>query len=389
MAAVKTGGRGIQRPPGTVPELLSWRRGEADGEFLVTDQERLTFAEADASPGIGRGAVGLGRGQGNTARVLFPNCAEWLITWLAAARVGALTVPLSTFAPGAELARLLRHTDTQFVDGGRSAGKRSGRPAPGSAAGHRRGRHGNGVAPVPYLRRVHVWPERSQWASPWPEVSGSVVALADSAEREVPADDLVLVSTSGTTALPKSVVHTHGSLVRHAFVLAAIAGSVRTTESTRRCRFSGWVASPWWCYKRCPPARRSWPRMCLRPVKTLALLNENGPRSFRAGRRPAKRWPTIPTSPSATCPASVVEPCCRRCPTIVDQRTRPHPEHAGHDRNGRPAHHGRSSRYAAATRTTRLLRHSPPWRGITASWTPTGWRYPSARTAKSRCGVRS
>ncbi|HEV7852035.1 MAG TPA: fatty acid--CoA ligase family protein, partial [Mycobacterium sp.] len=34
------------------------------------------------------------------------------------------------------------------------------------------------------------------------------------------SDDLVLVTTSGTTALPKSVAHTHGSLVRHAYILA-------------------------------------------------------------------------------------------------------------------------------------------------------------------------
>jgi acyl-CoA synthetase (AMP-forming)/AMP-acid ligase II len=34
----------------------------------------------------------------------------------------------------------------------------------------------------------------------------------------------MLVTTSGTTALPKSVAHTHGSLVRHAFILARHRG---------------------------------------------------------------------------------------------------------------------------------------------------------------------
>jgi acyl-CoA synthetase (AMP-forming)/AMP-acid ligase II len=47
------------------------------------------------------------------------------------------------------------------------------------------------------------------------------VSLISSAEQEVrPADELVLVTTSGTTAVPKSVAHTHGSLVRHAYILA-------------------------------------------------------------------------------------------------------------------------------------------------------------------------
>jgi acyl-CoA synthetase (AMP-forming)/AMP-acid ligase II len=75
---------------------------------------------------------------------------------------------------------------------------------------------------VPYLRRVHVFPDCDRpWTTPWPGASGSIVSLTGSAETEVrPADDLVLVTTSGTTALPKSVAHTHGSLVRHAYILA-------------------------------------------------------------------------------------------------------------------------------------------------------------------------
>ena len=45
------------------------------------------------------------------------------------------------------------------------------------------------------------------------------------AESEVtPADDLAIINTSGATAAPKSVVHTHGSLVRHAALLAERRG---------------------------------------------------------------------------------------------------------------------------------------------------------------------
>ena len=35
--------------PASIPELLRLRRSEPDGEFLVADNERLTFAEADAA----------------------------------------------------------------------------------------------------------------------------------------------------------------------------------------------------------------------------------------------------------------------------------------------------------------------------------------------------
>jgi acyl-CoA synthetase (AMP-forming)/AMP-acid ligase II len=217
--------------PASIPELLAIRRAAPDGEFLITDDERLTFAEADtASLELADALLACGVGKGTRVGILFPNCAQWLICWLAAARIGALTVLLSTFAPGAELGRLLRHTDVQMVLMGRSiAGRdlveRMQDALPGLTDGG-----AVIVAPeAPYLRRIHVWPdcERS-WAAPWPRAQ-SVTSLAYSAENEVvPADDLVVVTTSGTTALPKSVVHTHGSLVRHAYILARHRGVTST-----------------------------------------------------------------------------------------------------------------------------------------------------------------
>lgn len=214
--------------PDSVPELLSRRRTEPDGEFLITDGERLTFAEADAqSRALADALLASGVGKGTRVGILFPNCAQWLIVWLAAARIGALTVPLSTFAPGVELARLLRHTDTQVLLMGRWI---AGHDLVGRVADALPGLADSdaaiALAAVPYLRRVHVWPNCDRtWTTPWPGSTGPVASLTAAAEQEVrAADDLVLVTTSGTTALPKSVVHTHGSLVRHAAILARHRG---------------------------------------------------------------------------------------------------------------------------------------------------------------------
>src|ERR1700751_6368218 len=190
--------------PASIPELLRIRRAEADGEFLITDDERLTFGEADAaSLELAEALLAAGVGKGTRVGILFPNCAQWLIAWLAAARSGALTVPLSTFAPGAELTRLLRHTDTQLVLMGRSiAGRdlveRIQDALPGLVAS------GPAIAldDAPYLRRVCVWPSCDRpWSSEWPSAPEAVAPLASSAEDEVrPADDLVVGTTSGTTA---------------------------------------------------------------------------------------------------------------------------------------------------------------------------------------------
>jgi acyl-CoA synthetase (AMP-forming)/AMP-acid ligase II len=55
-------------------------------------------------------------------------------------------------------------------------------------------------------------------------------SLVQAAEREVsPADALAIVSTSGTTSGPKSVVHTQGSLIRHAALLARLR-SISTSD---------------------------------------------------------------------------------------------------------------------------------------------------------------
>jgi acyl-CoA synthetase (AMP-forming)/AMP-acid ligase II len=213
--------------PASIPELLAIRRDAPDGEFLITDDERLTFAEADtASLELADALLASGVGKGTRVGILFPNCAQWLICWLAAARIGALTVPLSTFAPGGELGRLLRHTDVQVVLMGRSiAGRDLVERMQDALPGRTDGGAVIAAPEAPYLRRIHVWPDCDRsWSAPWPRPEPGV-SLAYSAENEVvPGDDLVVVTTSGTTALPKSVVHTHGSLVRHAYILARHRG---------------------------------------------------------------------------------------------------------------------------------------------------------------------
>jgi acyl-CoA synthetase (AMP-forming)/AMP-acid ligase II len=124
----------------------------------------------------------------------------------------------------------LRHTDVQVVLMGQST---AGRDLIGRIQDAVPSLDDGGAviaAPaLPYLRRIHVWPDCDRpWATPWPRAE-SVVSLARSAENEVrPADDLVVVTTSGTTAQPKSVVHTHGSLVRHAYILARHRGVTST-----------------------------------------------------------------------------------------------------------------------------------------------------------------
>ena len=85
--------------PATVPELLAGIDRERD--FVATKGQRLTYGEADdRSAELAAGLLDAGAGKGTWVGILFPNGVDWVVSWLAAARIGALTVPLSTFSPG-------------------------------------------------------------------------------------------------------------------------------------------------------------------------------------------------------------------------------------------------------------------------------------------------
>ena len=217
---------GLDGLPASIPEALQRRTGNGADPFVIGTDFRLTFVDADTkSAELAGRLLACGIGKGTRVGLLFSNGPEWVVTWLAIARVGALSIPLSTFAPGAELARMIRQTDVHALLMGATFGSE-----------HMATRLESGLANLdrspadlqleiaPFLRWVHVegeQPPRWSRALPTP-LSASLVRAAES--EVTPADSLAIINTSGATAAPKSVVHTHGSLVRHAALLAERRG---------------------------------------------------------------------------------------------------------------------------------------------------------------------
>jgi acyl-CoA synthetase (AMP-forming)/AMP-acid ligase II len=210
--------------PATVAQLLSARRSSSDDVFVNTVRDQLTYGEADRRSAALAGALlREGVGKGSRVGILYPNGIDWVVTWLAAARIGALTVPLSTFAPGRELARTIRHTDVQYVAmapsfDGQSLSMRLESGLEGLAESTSELR----LACAPYLRTIWIDEvDRPSWAGPFPK--SGYPELVSAAETEVlPSDLLVVVNTSGATAAPKSIVHTNGSLIRHGCLMASL-----------------------------------------------------------------------------------------------------------------------------------------------------------------------
>src|SRR5262245_31914167 len=103
--------------PPTIPNLV--RRAASQfgtREYLVTPDRRLTFEDADArSARWAKRLLAAGVGKGGRVGVLFPQGADIVVAMLAIMRIGAIAVPLSTFARAPELRRAIRHADVALL----------------------------------------------------------------------------------------------------------------------------------------------------------------------------------------------------------------------------------------------------------------------------------
>jgi acyl-CoA synthetase (AMP-forming)/AMP-acid ligase II len=173
--------------------------------LLVCDADRISYADAERrSADLARGLMALGAGKGSHVGLLYPNGTEWLIAMLAAARIGAVVVPFSTFATSSEVTTQLAHADIEILLATASYRHHDYRER--LAAVER--------SAVPLLRHVLIDAELLDMADD---------ALLEAMEDDVdPSDTLAIVYTSGSTAAPKGVVHTHSSLLEHQRVLNEI-----------------------------------------------------------------------------------------------------------------------------------------------------------------------
>jgi acyl-CoA synthetase (AMP-forming)/AMP-acid ligase II len=212
--------------PLTLPALLRARAGErGDAPLLVCDDDVLTYAGAERrSAELARGLLGAGVGPGSRVGVLHPNGSEFVVAALAAARVGATTVPISTLSTAHELAGLLRGAAVALLMATPSYRSHDFVAALGAAVPALDLAADPPVhdPAVPALRRLALSGADDGIAPAWTvrglvEGGASIGAdvLAAVEDGVTPADRLVVVHTSGSTSEPKGVVHTHGALIRH------------------------------------------------------------------------------------------------------------------------------------------------------------------------------
>ncbi len=222
-------------PPSTVPALLAdvvARRGSHDAIAML--HETVSYDELDRrSARMARALLQAGAGKGSRIALLAPDGIFWVTAFLAGLRIGALVTCFSTLCSAKELAHIVRHSDVQFLIAARrflshDYGEKLEAAFPDLANGRAGALR---IEDAPCLRAV--WIDDAEELG-WAGTHDDLLALADqpdapdeallaAIERQVtPGEDAIIVYTSGSTALPKAVIHSHWNATRHPPELAKL-----------------------------------------------------------------------------------------------------------------------------------------------------------------------
>ncbi|GAB0106723.1 class I adenylate-forming enzyme family protein [Nocardia sp. JMUB6875] len=188
---------------GSLLELLEASRELGDRDYLVSERTRYTFAEHYAAAGALAAALAerYGVGKGDRVGILAANTPEWVLTFWAAQRLGAIPVGYNAWWAPREIEYGLEHSEPKVVV---ADAKRAALAAETGTD-------------IPVLTMETDLPAL------FAEFAGGNPATAVSAD-----DPAIILYTSGTTGRPKGVVHTQQNLVAvadyHRFMDALAAG---------------------------------------------------------------------------------------------------------------------------------------------------------------------
>ena len=220
--------------PGYVPTAERFVRHVADEwgdrDLVLVDGGRLSYWGLEVeSRRLGRALLASGVTRGSRVGLLAPNGPEWVVAWLAAARIGAVVVLLNTFHKARELGWALAHCEAEVLLTVDRYLNHDYAARLEQAVGGLDGQRHETLAcdSHPSLRAVWMWREAAATPS-WAGSMSDLLARSDevsdeqfetAADSVEPQDPMVVIYTSGSTSEPKGVVHSQAAVIVHPFNL--------------------------------------------------------------------------------------------------------------------------------------------------------------------------
>ena len=232
----------------TIGDLLrKWAREIPDNECVVypQGQKRWTWKQFDElTDVVARGFMAMGVNKGDKIAIWATNVPEWIITFFAAAKMGAVLVTVNTNYKQFELEYLLSQSDTHTLI------------MIGECKGNNYVSHVRGLCPdldntqpgqlnnkrLPFLKNlVYIGgsPIRRSGFFNFEDIYAMADNVSDDeyAERTAsltPQDVVNMQYTSGTTGFPKGVMLTHHNVGNNGSVASATVMEL-TPEKDRMC----------------------------------------------------------------------------------------------------------------------------------------------------------
>lgn len=203
-------------------------------EAIIFPEKRLTRRELRTeSVRRAKALLALGVGPGDHVGVLLHGSADIVLYILAAARLGAVAVPVNVRFKSSELGLVISDSDMRVLLIASELTELLSDALPSLATGIPGRLH---LREAPVLRNVVVLGQTapagmSAWAAAevlGDEISDETITTLEAAVR--PIDPLIVLYTSGTTSRPRGCVHTHEGFVHQG---VALAKRLRLTAADR------------------------------------------------------------------------------------------------------------------------------------------------------------